>query len=82
MEVWDAVCASNDDHLRHKVEKSLDIIERTLDLYRCVGCMRYVHVCLTFNASACCLFAAQGPLLSVLMEAKTLQCYYTSSAQQ
>ena len=33
MEVWDAVCSTNDDHLRHKVEKSLDIIERTLDLY-------------------------------------------------
>ncbi|KAG7670257.1 hypothetical protein KSW81_008388 [Nannochloris sp. 'desiccata'] len=33
MEVWDAVVANNDDHLRQKVEKSIEIIERTLDLY-------------------------------------------------
>jgi hypothetical protein len=32
MEVWDAVVAKN-DHLRQKVEKSMEIIERTLDLY-------------------------------------------------
>jgi hypothetical protein len=33
MEVWDAVVATHDDHLLQKVEKSIEIIERTLDLY-------------------------------------------------
>jgi hypothetical protein len=33
MEVWGAIRATGEDHLIAKVERSMDIIERTIDLY-------------------------------------------------
>lgn len=43
MDAWEAVKSSNDDHLLQKVEKAVEIIDRTFDLYGYV-CMRVLRL--------------------------------------